>query len=393
MPKFIPKQTKSKPKILLALYDICDLGGIINWVEHLCHGFNQLGVEFKLVRLETKQSVQSRQSSVDITDLSLGHTGLYYDQRAGWRFPTENRVALLSTDWVKYTSAYDLVVWVVPVPSKKNVQAGWQSLYDINKPQVMVIHDGNLNKMYPHAYDVMDKCVAVAGVHDCAYGSVDDSKLTKCIKRLIPNAQIPRPLTFNDNRSLKSKLTVFSLQTFKRWKRVDDLVRAVPYIKNKVVLAGGGIEYYYMTSSTKRKPCYGDIWEKALENDMDYLGYINEAERDLMLRKSRLLIDSSWSKGYSQYGSHFNRVFVDAVLAGCLPACRDLLMDGNSFFSPDDYVTIPYDVTPKEYAEVVNSSFGIGEKEYYSRIKNLRECVDKHFNSLTVAGQYLEFLK
>mgnify|MGYP003351396309 CR=1 FL=1 len=34
--------------------------------------------------------------------------------------------------------------------------------------------------------------------------------------------------------------TILSIQTFKRWKRVDDLVAAVPYIDGKVIVGGDG---------------------------------------------------------------------------------------------------------------------------------------------------------
>src|SRR5690606_18658851 len=101
---------------------------------------------------------------------------------------------------------------------------------------------------------------------------------------------------------------------------VDELVRAVPKIKGTVLLAGGGIEYHYMTSLTKRKPKYGKIWENAIQHGMNFLGYITEDERDKFLRSSKLLIDPSWSHYYAQYGSHFNRTFVDAIIMGCMPA-------------------------------------------------------------------------
>jgi hypothetical protein len=149
-------------KILLALHEIQDLGGIINYVEHLCHGFKELGHEVKLVRLENKKSVRSRGS---IKAYHTGYSGVPYNQRQGWLFPPSNRVPLKSTDWSAYTMAYDLLIWVVPVPSKQKLWDGWEDLYNNESAnQIMVVHDGNLNKLYPHAYDVMGYCEAVVGV-------------------------------------------------------------------------------------------------------------------------------------------------------------------------------------------------------------------------------------
>lgn len=369
-------------KVLLALHDIQDLGGIINWVEHLCHGLKELGAEPTLVRLENKSKCKFR-STTKAT--RVGYSGIPYSQAGGWNFPTKSKVPLMATDWKKYTKNYDLLIWVVPVPSKVSLWDGWESLYaEPQCAQIMVVHDGNLNKMYPHAYSVMDKCDLVVGVHDCAFNSIKTNDTTKA---LIPNPQISRMQEI----FYKYRDGVFSLQTFKRWKRVDDLVRAVPYIKSTVKLAGGGIEYHYM-AGTKQKPEYKGIWKNALDHGMQYLGYIPEMLRDEHLTSSMLLIDPSWSKGYAEHGSHFNRTFVDAIIAGCMPAARDLLMDKNTFFEKGDYITIPYNCSPEEFGEIVNEALTIPERTYTKHVRNLQKQVDKWFDSIKVAQQYLNVI-
>lgn len=374
-------------KVLLPLYQIQDLGGIINWVEHLCHGMKTLGAEVTLVRLEDKEQCVER---IKAKRTGVGNTGLAMDQRAGWAFPLTHRVPLRAVNWQQYTTPYDLVIWVVPVPSEANLFDDWERLYDIATPQVMVIHDGNLNDLYPHAYEVMPKCCRVVGVHDCAYNSISHKIDNRC---LIPNPQILTNDRMKPVRFAKREQEVFSLQTFKRWKRVDDLIRAVPHINGKVFLAGGGIEYYYMTSAGKRKACYGRIWEEAISAGMSYLGYIPESVRDECLSDSKLLIDPSWSKKYATYGSHFNRTFVDAIIAGCMPAGRGLMYDGNSYFPKDLYVTIPYDATPIEFAAEVNTALDLSEREYTQRVDTMQKIVIENFHSVVVAKQYLQFAK
>jgi glycosyltransferase involved in cell wall biosynthesis len=221
--------------------------------------------------------------------------------------------------------------------------------------------------------------------HDCAYNSIN---MTEGVY-LIPNPQINRFKKINfDGRSN----SVFSLQTFKRWKRVDDLVRAVPYIEGDVFLAGGGIEYYYMTSTDKMKKEYKGIWNNALQNGMAYLGYLPEKQRDEYLQKCKLLVDPSWSKSYGALGSHFNRTFVDAIIAGCMPAGRDLLMDENSFFPKDLYVTIPYNATPEEFGEIVNSALNMHKSVYTKRVANLQTIVADQFDSVKVAQRYIDLV-
>lgn len=371
-------------KVLIALYDIQDLGGIINWVEHLCHGLKELNVDPVIVRLEDKERCISSRSNRSV---GISHSGIPFDQRAGWVFPLKNRISLRSTNWSNFTSQYSLVIWAIPVPSKSKPIKDWQSLYHIRTPQIMVIHDGNLNKLYFHAYEVMDKCSLIVGVHDCAFNSIKVEH-----KRLIPNPQVlsrMRPINY-----VCRKYQIFSLQTFKRWKHVDDLIRAVPYMKDttKVLLAGGGIEYYYMTSKTKRKSCYKDIWERAIQNGMQYLGYVSESQRDKILQESMLLLDPSWSKTYASYGSHFNRTFVDAIISGCLPAGTNLGMDNNSFFTKESYITIPYNSSPQGMAELYDRAVHLGKAEYEEKLLTLQSVVRTHFDSVKVAKEYLEVI-
>lgn len=392
MPKIPAKpavqaQEPSPPRlgyIMIPIYDIQDLGGIINWTEHLCHGLRALGAEPVLVRLEDKYACRSSSSK---RTMVKGWSGLAYDQMGGWHFPLERRIPLRGIDWEGYTEQFAGIIWGIAVPSAAKLFPDWQELYRACRaPQVMVIHDGNLNKMYPHAYEVMNHCKFIAAVHDCALGSIGDIAVPK---GLIPNAQVER---FVEPTLAERKAQVFSLQVFKRLKHVDDLVRAVPYIKSTVVLAGGGIEYYYMTSQTKRRPEYGTIWEDALLDGMEYIGFIDEETRDTYLKESMLLVDPGWSKGYAKYGAVFNRTFVEAAIMGCLPAATDMCMGGNSLFDPADYVTIPAGCLAQEFAEVINGALYMPECEYIQKVRSLQDVIRRRLDSLVVARQYLNAL-
>ena len=97
-----------------------------------------------------------------------------------------------------------------------------------------------------------------------------------------------------------------------------------------------------MTSKKKRKPKYGDIWEQAVKWGMNYVGYITEQQRDKVFGYSKLMVDASYSKTYSRFGSHFNRVMVDSLIGGCVPVVRDWAMTKNGVFTVDEhYLEIP----------------------------------------------------
>ena len=392
MPKLgeAARAAKAQPiRVLLPLYRINNYGGIINWVEHLCHGLRANGALPHLVLLE--DAVSRTAYAPDLSDLVLGPSGLYHNQSSGWAFSAKRRLPIHGVDWPRYVKDFELVIWVIPVPSEEYLWSSWRDLYDITTPQVMVVHDGNLPQLYPHAQDVMPKCVGVVGVHDCAIGGIRSRGLPGIRGTLIPNPQIARYAPVNYGQRVNR---VLSLQTFKSWKHVDDLIRAVPHLTTlQAVVAGGGIEQCYMTSRDKRKDRYGNIWERAKLAGMKYVGYISEEKRDALLRRCKLLVDTSWSRRYAAYGSHFNRVFVDAVMMGALPAARDLLMRRNSFFDPRDYITIPYKASPEGFAAALEEAAALSPREYTRRVKSLQAVVREHFDSVKVAKRYLDFIR
>lgn len=373
-------------KILMPLLNIQDLGGIINHAEHLIHGLKACGHEVTLVRLENKEELHKSSFS---RELETGtHSGIPLDQKAGWAFPLENRVALKSVNWKQYASKYDLILWEIPMASK-GYDDMYRKMFGTGIPQIAFVHDGNMEKMYPDLAKHAHKFEYLACVHPCALGNARAMGIDNA--RLIVNPQII------DNKRMVTpnfggrKRMVTSFQTFKAWKRVDEFVRAVPlFKKGTVVLGGGGIEYHYMTSKDKRKPKYGKIWEKAIEHGMRYVGYVSEEERDGILRMSRLIVDSSWSKRYAKYGSHFNRVMIDGIIQGVVPVLRDLAMVDNGIFEAGKhYIEIPYDASPEEYACVINEAMTMKSSVADKMLRSSQRIVRRVFDSKVVAAELL----
>lgn len=231
--------------------------------------------------------------------------------------------------------------------------------YATIEPQLAVVHDGNLRRNYPHLQEVSNCLDGLICVHDAAYHSAE---FIDCPRSLIANPHdvsetCHRPYMERDDR-------IFSLQTFKRWKRVDDFIRAIPYLSDftETAVCGAGIEYCYMTSKTKCKEEYKDelgvpIWENAIRSGMDYRGYVTTLERDRLMQESKLLLDPSWSVAYSKIGCHFNRVMVEAMVQGCIPVCTDLAMkDSRLFKAGVNFVEIPYNADPVDYADALEEA-------------------------------------
>jgi glycosyltransferase involved in cell wall biosynthesis len=381
-------------RILVLFYDLNNLGGIINHAEGLTGGLRALGHEVTSRLLVWKENIASQPPNWRRSLASEnGAIGVPFDQQAGWAWPPEMRFPYAGKrnlqEWKAFANRFDLVIWQIAVPTMQGQNRGntdWLELYDLDVPQIAVVHDGNLRDGYPWISLISDKLSGAVGVHPCAYNSL------KCLP-------IPRAMALNPQIDIAARVKAadvskhersgwLSLQTFKKWKRVDELVRATALMENTQAkrLAGGGIEYYYMTSPDKVRPEYLDangnrIWDNALGNGMEYLGYLSNDQREMELHKSRFLIDPSWSKKYAPIGDHFNRTVIDGLIGGCVPIARNLGVATNEkgvgeIFRPNEnYCMIPWNATPQEFAEYVDEFVAMPEKRRWEMLAEGRKLL------------------
>ena len=354
-------------KVLLAHFQIQDYGGIVNYSEFLARGLKANGHDVDSVMLKNKGKTgynkTKDRSGTQGWEFGPG-LGLWMHQKSGW----DGMYQLNYTTDVKsgesWTADYDLVIYIVPVPTCSKATKGdedWLNLFrNSSAKQIAVVHDGNMQKLYPHLLNVCDELDGIVCVHDASFNSCEVLPVRRIF---IPNPHDYDPLC--DITPMSERTDGFvSMQTFKRWKRVDDLVRAIPFMDDfhEKIVCGGGIEYHYMTSETKCKPIYKDehgnrIWDNAIKAGMDFRGYITTVERDAILQDVKLLVDPSWSLKYSELGAHFNRVMVEAMSWGCVPVCTDLGMKNSILFKPGiNYIEVPHDCNPVEYAKIIDDA-------------------------------------
>jgi glycosyltransferase involved in cell wall biosynthesis len=395
-------------KILTVVHDFNNFGGIISHTEQLIAGFKDLGHETGFVYLRSTKSGGKFSSDYDSEGYDIGvGTGVPVHQGKGWR---ADYLSFINDDdvskFVKIANDYDVVVWQSIFGFKCQDSEGKQSwlrmFSEVKAKHVVIVHDGNLRKNYPWIHNIRQYISGLACVHPSAYNQAGAMEIPRA---LILN---PQNITTRNTSSFEQKEnTIFSLQTFKRWKRVDDLVAAVPYIEGNVIVAGDGIERAYMASKDKCKAeyfCTPDrdpnaseelsgkpIWSNALNSGMEYIGFVSEQKRDEILNRSKFLLDPSWSK---TYGEHFNRVVIDAMLMDVVPIARNLGVssneDGVGLLKPGiNYLMIPWNATPKQFGELCNSFLNMSKSEYQKIVENNREFV-KQFDRKVVAQQYID---
>tara|TARA_R110000751_G_scaffold60169_10_gene125808 strand:+ start:2252 stop:3592 length:1341 start_codon:yes stop_codon:yes gene_type:complete len=385
-------------KFLMTLFQIQDYGGIINHAEYLTKGLKELGHEVDFCMLVPKGAVSNRlpmRGRQDGYKSLEGGTGYKFHQARGWKgVPKIPYVSKQARESFKdRCSKYDAVLWHIPVPTlnKDNTEiTAWLDLYDHGSKNIAIIHDGNLPKLYPHLISVSKYFHAAVCVHESAYNS---AKYLDIPRKLILN---PFKIHGDFGLNFDKRSGALAIQIFKAWKRVDTLVRAVPFIQEPVVVGGAGIEYRYMTSKDKCKPKYFDaqgnrIWEVALSNGMSYHGVVPNEEVLRLLGETKLQIDPSFSKKYSGYGAHFNRTTVEAMIKGAVPMATDLGMkDSQIFKSGRNYIEIPHTATPEEFGDIVNNS--LTNKQQWETIRHNNLGVLNKFDMRNVAQEYADIV-
>lgn len=395
-------------KILTVVHDFNNFGGIISHTEQLIAGFKDLGYETGFVYLRSTKTGGKFSEDYDREGYDTGvGTGLPVHQGKGWR---GEYLSFLNDDdvnkFVKLANSYDVVIWQSIFGFKCQDSEGKQSwlkmFTEVKAKHIVIVHDGNLRKNYPWIHHLREHIAGLACVHPSALNQADA-------------LDIPRSLIVNPQDISRAKKTefntrkdaIFSLQTFKRWKRVDDLVAAVPYINGEVIIAGDGIERAYMASKDKCKPEYyctldrdpqatpehvgKPIWQNALNDTMSYIGFVSEEKRDQILNEVKFLLDPSWSR---TYGEHFNRVVIDAMIQGVVPIARNLGVSGNEegigLLKPGkNYLMIPWNATPKVFGELCNQYLSMTETEYNEIVDHNLEFI-RMFDRKEVARQYME---
>ncbi len=391
-------------KVLVALHKVMDLGGIINHTEQLIGGLKDEGHEVAFKEFAWTDSVRSSDRE---GNWLVGPSGIPHDQGKGWLFKGRDRIgyrgARAMQEAKRFLEGFDVVIWTIPVPSAnahnlKNMD--WPSLYDLppHVKQIAFIHDGNPERGYPHILRIEEHLAGVACVHHCALNS---SAFMTVPRALILN---PQEMPVRDPLfSWDEKLEGFvNMQTFKAWKHVHELVESIAYMppvhnmENRYV-AGDGIEARYMRSEDKCKPAYYHssgpaeglrFWEAALNNGMIAPGYWSNEEVEQKLQLARVLVDPSWSSRYSLKGGHYNRVTVDAMIRGCVVVGRERGLGTDLFKPGENYVEIPENAGPQEYADIILEAGNAGPL-FGKRYREANVPLLALFDRRTVAKQVI----
>ena len=384
-------------RIAQVIYEISNVGGILQHAETLGKTFKDLGHSCDLIQLSVSENPKSMNPRVKTVE---GNLGCRFNVYHGWYFPASNRIYQGDHEKINsILSSYDLVVWQIIVPTKNRGSAmlDWRKNYDNSAVNVGFIHDGNCNM--PWFLEVADKFNEVFAVHEQAVTA------NQCLNIPITQLNNPHsiPKNFKPKPTEKRDTDFLSFQIFKAWKNVGDTLQSFCTYRDLggrmggLELAGGGIEQCYMTSETKMKSKYvynGEpLWKEARKRGMKYLGIINQNRVFSGMRNAKFFVDASWGRGWGEKGQVYNRTYVEACKTGCIPMAR--VSNSSVLLKPWENV-IPIPDPEYETKNFANTLFELedmlSDRDTLGSIQMNCFNTAKKFNRFRIARKLLEVM-
>lgn len=440
-------------KILIADFEIAKYGGIVEHVAAKVKALKALGHEVDIVQLSPSQTTQkfydkkiaefksgAFQNKIKINSQGGGYeydeaTGYWRNNYYGFFLPPSNRIGVFEPDalqrWHKLVEDVDLIMWnFMPTKSSAWNREGvkfdfWWKFFDLPTDkvrQMFIVHDAYFDVRASNVTALKDKIMFLECAHIAAY---------QCCKNIgIPRTLLLNPRYLEDDEKMpvrmmnKRKTDFFAAHIFKSMKHVDDLIRAVPWLnqnsydeKYSVKIAGSGIEQAYMVAPTKCKEPYKvsakrdpdihpsfygqKIWDVGVKYGMEYLGQISGEQVRENLLNAKFAVDPSWADHYANYcRTHINGFIIEAMLCGCYPVLRDykgLVKGGEEIYDPlfesIRAIIIPWDATPKQFAEALKEARRMSPAKYLRDTKYNFELVYELFNAKTNMKEVLRIVR
>ena len=440
-------------KILIADFEIAKYGGIVEHVAAKVKALKALGHEVDIVQLSPSQTTQkfydkkiaefksgAFQNKIKINSQGGGYeydeaTGYWRNNYYGFFLPPSNRIGVFEPDalqrWHKLVEDVDLIMWnFMPTKSSAWNRDGvkfdfWWKFFDLPTDkvrQMFIVHDAYFDVRASNVTALKDKIMFLECAHIAAY---------QCCKNIgIPRTLLLNPRYLEDDEKMpvrmmnKRKTDFFAAHIFKSMKHVDDLIRAVPWLnqnsydeKYSVKIAGSGIEQAYMVAPTKCKEPYKvsakrdpdihpsfygqKIWDVGVKYGMEYLGQISGEQVRENLLNAKFAVDPSWADHYANYcRTHINGFIIEAMLCGCYPVLRDykgVVKGGEEIYDPlfesIRAIIIPWDATPKQFAEALKEARRMSPAKYLRDTKYNFYLVHELFNAKTNMKEVLRIVR
>ena len=404
-------------------------GGLLPYVENLCHGLAEIGHKPRLFQAVWHEDVHEKKLKAEATivKLSFGlnvrllnkQANVLVDRRNAFPYKGERNAAALR----ERLEDYDAVI-VINLPSYGNKHRrgdkDWTTVLEHGKPMIAIIHDCHWKRYYPWLVMLKDKLVALSAVHPATFKTIESYPgRIACVVNPFDISLAERTYP------LKRKDWLCICSFFKAWKHVDDAVRMAGYLKPlHLFCIGAGIEFYNMKAVLKTEEEYtGKYYDTYKSKILSYhwkvgdpdvkkewigRNIFNVAEESgqfhhLGVKAGRAVSELQGMCGglldfayHRKWGEHFNRALVEGMIHHCIPFARPFGISDNKegrgvVFGPENAVLIPEEATPKQTADIIKDVLADDSLREGIVSRNLKKL--ELFDRRTVARHLVRLLK
>ena len=442
-------------KVIIASFTIAKQGGIVEYTASMLKSFAELGCEVDIMEL-SPSAIRQSQYDKKVKEFETGEHQRkikFHSQQGGyqkdetvpyWRnnyygyyLPPGKRIGVYESDaleqWHQAVDDADIILWnFMPTKSSdwdaKNKKFDfWWKFFDLPKSikQVFLVHDAYFNIRACNISALKKKILFMGCAHLAAYQCCSEIGIRRSL--LLNPRYIADDATMPIRKMSKRKVDFFAAHMFKSMKHMEELIAAIPYVNKglddderfKVVVAGTGIEYSYMTSPDKTKANYmctkkrdpdlpdkldGKVrlWDRAVKFGMEYRGQMSGKDVNETLFNTKFAIDPSWAEHYAHYcRTHINGFIIEAALQGAYPVLRDyrgLSKGGDEeiydpLFENIRAIIIPWDATPKQFAKALKKATQMDEKKFLKDTKHNFNLMYELFNAKKNAREIIRLCK
>lgn len=432
-------------KILFADFELEKYGGITSYIETRAKSFVDLGHEVEIARFVGAETISPTGFQNKVAKLkngtyesSLGdisdcrgfefspYTKQWFNIYKGHLLePGVNLLPAFAPDavekWYERAMQYDIIIWNF-MPTQRRYNKGmnfWHKFYDLptdKVKQVFTAHDAYFDKRSGWVSVLEDKIHYIEAAHLPAL---------ECLKNFsIPSVANFNPRAINEDfdnlpKFSEREIDILSPQVFKSMKRVEETLKAIPYMNKDSIkfVAGAGIEMNYMMSKAEAKPRYMatvkydpdlpqeldnkiSAWDRAKEFGFEHLGQLSNEDVLAYMQNTKIVVDASYSSHYAALcNTHINGTIIECMAQGSYPVIRDYrgcagkVFNGvDEIYNTIDALIIPHDATPKEMGEAIQAKIDSFTDETYSEAiqHNRKYILDKFFNPITAAKKTIE---
>jgi len=283
-------------KVAIIVWELSQLGGIATHAVETKKILTKSNIDSDIIILTNKdRAFKIDKQEIETTEKLLKIKGIELSVKK------KNLKMTLN-----FLNNYDILFHTTACLHKDN---GWLAVYKfIKKRHIVVISDVYWNDFYRHFDKAMKYVYKFYATNEAVRKYLKKEKG-------INTELVIHPFSFNEYYNEHKENIVIWAHQWRGWKGIKRFVENADRINGKVVMFGGGREYYNLKDK--------------LPKNVEYKGFRSPNEIKDMYKKAKIAVDFTGQS--EKYYGHYNRATIEPMFFKCIMVCNEKLVYPYSF--------------------------------------------------------------